>query len=92
MTQEQLTALLAQVQGNANLQETLSAAQTPEEVVRIAHAQGYEVSSNELIPPTEHDLEGMAGGSGCYNATMAPPTQDGPQNCGKTGMWVCLKD
>ena len=62
MTQEQLTALLAQVQGNANLQETLSAAQTPEEVVRIAHAQGYEVSSDDLIPPTEHDLEGMAGG------------------------------
>ena len=94
MSQEKLQNLLAQIKGNTALQNNLRSADTAEAVMTIAEQAGCPISSQELstggVEVTEREKESLAGGRvGCYNATMAPPTDDG--TCGKTGMWICQK-
>ena len=66
MTQEQLTAFIANAKGNTSLQEKLKAAADSDAVVAIAKEEGFSVSANELKHAqseiSEEDLESVSGG------------------------------
>jgi len=67
MTQEQLTAFLAHVKGNTNLQEQLKAAADVDTVAAIAKGAGFDFFSNDLKNAqselSDEELEGAAGGA-----------------------------
>lgn len=63
MTQEQLQAFLAKVKGNSSLQDKLTTAKSPEEVVGIAKEHGYEFTADKINQLTEEELA-TATGSG----------------------------
>ena len=66
MTQEQLTAFLAQVKGNTNLQEQLKTATDVDAVAEIAKGAGFYLFSDDFANAqpelSEEDLEYVAGG------------------------------
>ena len=66
MTQEQLTAFIANAKGNTSLQEKLKAAADSDAVVAIAKEEGFSISANELKHAqseiSEEDLESVSGG------------------------------
>ena len=66
MTQEQLTAFLANAKGNTSLQEQLKAAADVNAVAAIAKEAGYSFSVDGLNKAqsrlSERELEGAAGG------------------------------
>ena len=66
MTQEQLTAFLANAKGNTSLQEKLKAAADVNAVAAIAQEAGFSISANDLKTAqseiSEEELEGAAGG------------------------------
>ena len=70
MTQEQLTAFLAHVKGNTNLQEQLKAAADVDTVAAIAEGTGFSIFSDDLENAqseiAEEELEGVAGGFNLY--------------------------
>ncbi|WP_114992792.1 Nif11-like leader peptide family natural product precursor [Synechococcus sp. UW179A] len=67
MTQEQLTAFLANAKGNSSLQEKLRAAADANAVAVIAQEAGYSVSADGLNKAqsrlSERELENAAGGT-----------------------------
>ena len=80
MTQEQLTAFIANAKGNTSLQEKLRAAADANAVAVIAQESGFSISANDLNKAQseiserttlsrvlgEEELERAAGG-GCQN-------------------------
>ncbi len=66
MSQERLKAFLAQVKGDASLQEKLRAAKSLDEVVNIAKVHGHEFSDDSFSQLTQEELERVSGGgNGC---------------------------
>ena len=67
MTQEQLTAFLANAKGNTSLQEQLKAAADANDVAAIAKEAGFSFSADGLNKAqsrlSEKELEGAAGGT-----------------------------
>ena len=76
MSDEKLQAFLEQAQHNAALQETLKAAKSNEEVLAIAKAAGFMISTEDLRTAqteiSEKDLEGLAGGGFTSTIDAAP--------------------
>ena len=66
MTQEQLTAFIANAKGNTSLQEKLKAAADADAVTAIAKEAGFNVSADDLTKAqselSDEELEGVAGG------------------------------
>ena len=66
MTQEQLTAFIANAKGNTSLQEQLKAAADINAVAVIAKEAGFSISADDLKNAqseiSEEELEGVAGG------------------------------
>ena len=65
MSEEQLKAFLAKVKTDANLQEKLKAAKSPEDVVGIAKEHGQEFTTDRLNELSEKELEVILGGWRC---------------------------
>ena len=65
MTEEQLKAFLTKAQADHTLQNTLSAAKTPDEVVTLAKDYGHDLDADNLNLVREEDLEGVSGGTYC---------------------------
>ena len=67
MSEEQLKAFIAKVQGDTSLQEQLKAAADPEAVLAIAKDAGFIFSAEDLknaqSEVSDKELEGVAGGS-----------------------------
>ena len=67
MTQEQLTAFIANAKGNTSLQEQLKAAADANDVAAIAKEAGFIISADDLTKAkselSEKELEGVAGGT-----------------------------
>ncbi|WP_114993439.1 Nif11-like leader peptide family natural product precursor [Synechococcus sp. UW179A] len=79
MTQEQLTAFLANAKGNTSLQEQLKAAADANDVAAIAKEAGFSISADGLNKAqsrlSEKELEGAAGGAGdCLPCFMSFPS------------------
>ena len=76
MTQEQLTAFLANAKGNTNLQEQLKAAADTNAVAAIAKEAGFSISADDLKSAqskiTDEELEGTTGGEGSWRAGWGP--------------------
>ncbi|WP_114992759.1 Nif11-like leader peptide family natural product precursor [Synechococcus sp. UW179A] len=71
MTQEQLTAFIANAKGNTNLQEQLKAAADTNAVAAIAKDAGFSISADDSKKAqseiSDEELEGAAGGFGtCF--------------------------
>ncbi|CAE22297.1 hypothetical [Prochlorococcus marinus str. MIT 9313] len=68
MSEEQLKAFIAKVQADTSLQEQLKAEGA--DVVAIAKAAGFSIATEDLKTHrqtlSDDDLEGVAGGAGCY--------------------------
>ncbi len=66
MTQEQLTAFIANAKGNTSLQEQLKAAADTNAVASIAKEAGFSISADDLkiaqSKLSDEELEGVAGG------------------------------
>ena len=66
MTQEQLTAFIANAKGNTSLQGQLKAAADTNAVAAIAKEAGFSISADDLTKAqselSEEELEGVAGG------------------------------
>ncbi|QNI55236.1 nif11-like leader peptide domain protein [Synechococcus sp. BIOS-E4-1] len=66
MTQDQLTAFLANAKGNTSLQEKLKAAADTNAVAAIAKEAGFSISADDLKSAqseiSDEELEGAAGG------------------------------
>ena len=70
MSEEQLKAFIAKVQADTSLQEQLKAEGA--DVVAIAKAAGFSITTEDLNSHirqnlTDDELEGVAGGVGCYS-------------------------
>ena len=63
MSEEQLKAFIAKVQGDAKLQDKLKAAKSTEDVVSIAKDHGHEFTADKISQLSEEELEGVAGGT-----------------------------
>ena len=78
MTQEQLTAFLANAKGNTSLQEQLKAAADINAVAVIAKDAGFSISADDLTKAqseiSEEELEGAAGGGSCGACWMTVGT------------------
>ena len=76
MTQEQLTAFIANAKGNTSLQEQLKAAADINAVAVIAKDAGFSISADDLTKAqseiSEEELEGVAGGAGSWRAGWGP--------------------
>ena len=87
MSEEQLTALLAKLQGNAVLQEKLKGASELDAAVAIAKEAGFDVSkadwlkhqAKQTLELSDGELERVAGGK--FTDTL---TGDNPACCGRT--------
>ena len=68
MSEEQLKAFIAKVQGDTSLQEQLKAAADSNAVLAIAKEAGFSISADDLKNAqselSEDELEGVAGGFG----------------------------
>ncbi|QNI53006.1 nif11-like leader peptide domain protein [Synechococcus sp. BIOS-E4-1] len=66
MTQEQLTAFIANAKGNTSLQERLKAAADTNAVAAIAKEAGFSISAdrlkNALSEMSDTEIESVAGG------------------------------
>ena len=62
MSEEQLKAFIAKVQGDAKLRDKLKAAKSTEDVVSIAKDHGHEFTADKISQLSEEELEGVAGG------------------------------
>ena len=71
MSEEQLNAFIAKIQGDTSLQEQLKAAATPDAVVVIAKEEGFSISvddvENARTELSDEELEGLAGGQDCFS-------------------------
>ena len=65
MTEEQLKAFLTKAQTDHTLQNKLSAAKTPDEVVTLAKDYRYDLDADNFNLLREEDLEGVSGGTYC---------------------------
>ncbi|QNI54259.1 nif11-like leader peptide domain protein [Synechococcus sp. BIOS-E4-1] len=77
MSEAQLKAFLQKVNGDANIQEKLKAAKSPEEVVKIAEETGYEFTVDQLsanVLLSEDELKDVAGGYTCGKNGLPPMT------------------
>ena len=63
MSEEQLKAFIARVQGDAKLRDKSKAAKSTEDVVSIAKDHGHEFTADKISQLSEEELEGMSGGS-----------------------------
>ena len=74
MSEEQLKAFIAKVQGDTSLQEKLKAAADSDAVAAIAKEAGFSISADDLSKAqselSEEELEGVAGGAPCQTASM----------------------
>ena len=80
MSEEQLKAFIAKVQGDTSLQEQLKAEGA--DVVAIAKAAGFTITTEDLNSHRQNlsddELEGVAGGEGrppcrrCHGGTTSP--------------------
>ena len=75
MSEEQLKAFIAKVQGDTSLQEKLKAAADADAVVAIAKEAGFSISVEDLKNAqseiSDEELESAAGGitgHGCYSS------------------------
>ena len=68
MSEEQLSALLAKLKEDAGFREKLQRASSSDNVVSIAHEEGFEIAIDEaettLTELSDFDLENVAGGNG----------------------------
>ena len=64
MSEEQLKAFLEKVKGDTSLQEKLTAAKSPEDILGIAKEHGHEFTADKINQLSEEELEGVAGGGG----------------------------
>ena len=68
MSEEQLKAFIAKVQGDTSLQEKLKAASDADAVVSIAKEEGFSISAEDLknarAEISDEELESVAGGFG----------------------------
>ena len=76
MSEEQLNAFIAKVQGDTSLQEQLKAEGA--DVVAIAKAAGFSITTEDLNSHrqnlTDDELEGVAGGRACtWKTYLLPP-------------------
>ena len=66
MSEDQLKAFIAKVQGDTSLQEKLKAAANPDAVLAIAKEAGFSISADDLknaqSEVSDEELEGAAGG------------------------------
>ena len=76
MSEEQLKAFLEKLKDDTTLQEKLKAASDADAVVAIAKKAGFSISVDDLKKAqseiSEEELEGVAGGTGCF--TYFPAT------------------
>ena len=71
MTQEQLTAFIANAKGNTSPQEKLKAASDANAASAIAKEAGFSISADEFTKAqstelSDEELEGVAGGCNTY--------------------------
>ena len=71
MSKEQLKAFLEKVKSNAELQEKLKAAASPEAALQIAKEAGFSITAEDIqsmqsatAELSDEELEGAAGGTG----------------------------
>ena len=68
MSEGQLKALLAKLKEDASLREKVQRATSSDNVVSIAHEEGFEIALDEtltmLAELSDFDLENVAGGNG----------------------------
>ena len=73
MSEEQLKAFIAKVQGDTSLQEQLKAAADSDAVLAIAKDAGFSISADDLTMAqselSDEELEGVAGG-GLYQEAV----------------------
>ena len=87
MSEEQLKAFIAKVQGDTSLQEKLKAASDADEVVAIAKAAGFVISAEDIqsmqsaTELSDDELEGVAGGG-------YMPTIDNTCGCSNHTCWL----
>ena len=69
MSKEQLKAFLEKVKSNAELQEKLKAAASPEAALQIAKEAGFSITAEDIqsmqsatVEVSDDELEGAAGG------------------------------
>lgn len=85
MSEEQLSALLASLKGDAVLQEKLKGALDLDSAVSIAKGAGFDVSkadwleyqANQALQISDEELEGVAGGK-----SLSRFCDTGPNNMG----------
>ena len=69
MSEDQLKAFIAKVQGDTSLQEKLKAAANSDAVLAIAKEAGFSISADDLKNAqseiSEEELEGVSGGALC---------------------------
>ena len=72
MSEEQLNAFLDKVKSDAELQEKLKAAASPEAAIDIAKAAGFSITAEDIqsmqsatVELSDAELEGAAGGIAC---------------------------
>ena len=85
MSEEQLSAFLEKVKSDAELQEKLKAAASPEAGIEIAKEAGFAITAEDIqsmqsatVELSDEELEGAAGGWGKI------PTQTVPGDIGVT--------
>ena len=84
MSEEQLKAFLEKVKGDANLQDKLKAAKSPEDVVGIAKEHGHEFTADKIYQLSDEELEGVSGGVGSNGGNTCTERYWGhtpPKNC-----------
>ena len=63
MSEEQLKAFVSKIEGDSGFKEKLKAVETPEEVVDIAKAHGFDFDADKITNLTAKDLESLGGGA-----------------------------
>ena len=91
MSEEQLKALIAKVQGDTSLQEKLKAASDADAVVAIAKDAGLMITAEEFknaqAEVSDEELEGAAGG----REVCPKRTQNGYENLTQNSRHHCNK-
>jgi predicted ribosomally synthesized peptide with nif11-like leader len=90
MSEEQLAALLAKLKDDAGLQEKLKGAADLDAAIALAKNAGFDVSkadwlkyqANQTLELSDEELEGVAGGGGCWYKNFGCFTMGRPDSKG----------
>jgi len=92
MSEEQLKAFIAKVQGDTSLQEQLKAAADTDAVLAIAKEAGFSISVDDINKAqselSEEELESVAGGFG-HTYTGRFSERCGEELAGRLNTFIC---